>query len=202
MPISLENILLYLVMLAVLASALWDYFKSFEIPPVLVLLPFVIGLASLVANHEYLILALAVLLVALTEIPLVILRRIAVLICILIITIIRWDMGLFIFLFWFLYEFNLIAGADALACLSFLLVRPDWLLGWWLIMGIGLGAWWIGLRNRGLTYFKDMINSWRNIHNSPPSEERLLKEGRPFLWAIFLGSVLYVFSSFLLSAHP
>lgn len=198
---SIDNLFLYMVILAVLVAALWDRFRSFEIPPILVFIPFVIGLASLVVHQRYLVLVLSIVLVLITEIPLSIVRRLAALVCIAFFMIIRWDVGIFILLFWFLYEFNFMAGADALACLSLLLVRPDWLLGWWLAMGIGLGAWWVGLRQRGLGYFKDMIRSWKNISTSPPSEERLLTEGHPFLWAVFLGSVLYVISSLLLSVR-
>jgi hypothetical protein len=196
---TINDVLFLLTLTAILVEALWDYFRSVEIPPLLVLVPLLISLMALLVQGEFLVLVLAILLVLFTEIRPNALRRIACLVCIGIFAFLRLDIGIFILIFWFLYEFNLMAGADTLACFSLLLVRPDLFLGWWLIMGIGLGALWTGLRRRGLTHFREMFQALGNIAKRPPTEDQLLEEGQPLLWTVFLGGIIYVIFDILIA---
>jgi hypothetical protein len=192
MPFELADAFLYLAIAFILIEALWDRFRSVEIPLFLLFAPMAIAAAALLLNGLYLVLVLSVALLLCTLIPNTIARRLAVVICIVILGLFRWDIALFILFIWLLYEFNLFGGADALACFSLLLIRPDMVLAFWLLAGLALGSWIVGLRRDGLSYFKKAFQSLANLTKAPVSEEKLLEEGQPFLWAIFLGSILYI----------
>jgi hypothetical protein len=193
MPFLAANLVLYLAVLFLLIESIWDQFRSVEIPFLLLWAPFCIAIIQLIFERQFIVLAAAGLLFLFAfSINKAILRRILCCACLVTLTAIRWDIGFFIAFFWLIYELNIFAGAEMIACVSLMLIRPDWILAFWLLLGIGVGSWAIGLRRDGLSFFKKSFQALASLKSNHPKEEMLLNEGAPFLWAIFLGSFLYV----------
>lgn len=188
----------------VTAEAVWDSFRSTELPLWLLAPPLLLGLGYAISLGEILYpLAVALLLLS-TLIPSTFWRRLGGLLCLgLIGFILPVDHILLVAIYailWFLYEWNMLGGADVIACVAFLLLRPELLLGYCLLLGLGLGAWWAGVRRHGLGYFRGIFTAWRRLPEHPPSEDELLTEGGPALWSVVLGIVLY-FAFFMVFAR-
>lgn len=193
MPLLAADLVLCLAVLFLLIESIWDLLRSVEIPLLLLWAPFGVAIITLIFEGQYIVLAAAGLLFLFAfSINKAVLRRILCGACLITLTAIRWDIGFFIAFFLLIYEINIFAGAEVIACVSLLLIRPDWILAVWLLLGIGFGSWAIGLRRDGLSFIKKSIQSLASLRTAQPKEETLLSEGAPFLWAIFLGSFLYV----------
>jgi hypothetical protein len=95
-------------------------------------------------------------------------------------------------LFWLLWEANIVGGADGLAAFAALMIAPGWEMFVALLAGIflwGVGTMIVVYRGRLFDRLKNMV--YRVALRNLPDEGELVKEGKPTLGGLWVGTVLF-----------
>ena len=192
-PAAAETVALGFLLLWLAVETLWDLAKSVVLPVWLVFPPVAAGtIYQLVFGEWYLAAAMtAALLLHLSDkLPI---RAVGTALLIAASAVAgNWALAAGSGLYWLLWEANIVGGADGLAAYAALMISPGWDMFIALLAGIflwGVGTMIVVYRGGLFERLKNMV--YRVALRNLPDEKELVREGKPTLGGIWLGTVLF-----------
>jgi hypothetical protein len=189
-----EAIGLWMVLVWFAIETYWDIRRSTLLPIGLVLPPVVLGIAAQAAYGQWLIAGAALLMVLMHNASMALVRTVGTALaagaCLYSGNIV---LAIGFVLYWALWEFHIMGGADALAAYAALMIAPNQLMFWTLLAGILIWAsavMVIVYRGKLVARMRTMV--WRMMLKDLPKESEFEAEGQPTLGGLFLGVAFYL----------